>query len=119
MKKLSVLTVLLLAACANNPQGGAVVGGAVGGAVGSTVGYDVGGRTGSILGGAIGAATGAILGSDASRGGRNAEYDQRRPAENDRRDERRGEYRRADHGGDRRDGGERDYRRSDEDEGRD
>jgi outer membrane lipoprotein SlyB len=67
MKRLSLLSLLLLAACANNPQGGAVVGGAVGGATGAAVGYEMGGRDGAIIGGAIGGAAGAVIGSDASQ----------------------------------------------------
>lgn len=67
MKKLSLITLLLLGACANNPQGGAAVGGAVGGGSGAAVGYEMGGREGAIIGGAIGGAAGAAVGSDASQ----------------------------------------------------
>jgi len=74
MMRLNVVVLLLsLTACANNPQGGAVVGGAIGGAAGATVGYDLGGRAGSVIGGALGSAAGVILGSDASRADRPAE----------------------------------------------
>lgn len=67
MKRLSLISLLLLGACANNPQGGAIVGGAVGGATGAAVGYEVGGREGAIVGGAVGGAAGAAVGSDASQ----------------------------------------------------
>ena len=67
MKRLILISLLLLGACANNPQGGAVVGGAVGGATGAAVGYEVGGREGAIVGGAVGGAAGAAVGSDASQ----------------------------------------------------
>lgn len=66
MKKLSLIPLLLLAACANNPQGGAVLGGAVGAGAGAAVGHSVGGRDGAIIGGAIGAAAGAAIGHDQS-----------------------------------------------------
>lgn len=66
MKKLSLVSLLLLAACANDPQAGAVVGGAAGGATGAAVGYGVGGRDGAIIGGAIGGAAGAAIGHSQS-----------------------------------------------------
>lgn len=62
-----IVAALLLTACANNPTGGAVVGGAVGGATGAAVGYEMGGREGAIVGGAIGGAAGAAVGSNASQ----------------------------------------------------
>ena len=62
MKRSILLSALLLAACANDPQLGGAVGGAVGGATGAAIGYDLGGQTGAILGGAIGGATGAVFG---------------------------------------------------------
>lgn len=67
MRTFVIASALLLAACANDPKGGAVVGGAVGGATGAAVGYEMGGRDGAVVGGAIGAAAGAAIGSDASR----------------------------------------------------
>ncbi len=74
MKVISVLvSTLLLAACANNPQGGAMIGGAAGGATGAAVGYGVGGRDGAIIGGAIGGAAGAGVGSNASQSRQPAE----------------------------------------------
>lgn len=84
MKKLSLISLLLLAACANDPHGGGVLGGAIGGATGAAVGYEMGGRDGAILGGAIGGATGAAVGQSQSgsvqqparaEGGRNVHYD--------------------------------------------
>ncbi len=67
MKKLlGLIPVLLLAACANNPQGGAILGAAVGGGTGAAVGHSVGGRDGAILGGVIGAAAGAAVGHSQS-----------------------------------------------------
>lgn len=67
MKIFVLVVTLMLAACANDPKSGAVVGGAVGGATGAAVGYEMGGRDGAVLGGAIGAAAGAAVGSDASQ----------------------------------------------------
>lgn len=95
MKKISLILVLLLAACANDPQAGGTLGGAIGGAAGAAVGYDVGGRSGAILGAAIGGATGAAVGHDNSTA-------RKRPARDSRqyrkpRDDR-GEHRRREHG---------------------
>ena len=56
-------------AAAQNPVGGAIVGGALGGIIGGAVGRGPGGV---IAGAAIGAATGAIIASEAQR--RNAGY---------------------------------------------
>lgn len=67
MKFFVIVATLMLAACASDPKGGAVVGGAVGGAAGAAVGYEMGGRDGAVIGGAIGAAAGAAIGSDASQ----------------------------------------------------
>lgn len=72
MKKLGLFSVLLLVACANDPQSGSVVGGAVGGATGAGVGYGVGGRDGAILGGAIGGAVGAAVGQNQAGSARQA-----------------------------------------------
>lgn len=82
MKKLSLMTLLLLTACANDPRGGSILGGAIGAGTGAAVGYEMGGRSGSILGGAIGGAAGAAVGHDQSR-----TRQQRQPARGD------GEYR--------------------------
>ena len=51
-------------AAAQNPLGGAIVGGALGGIIGGAVGRGAGG---AIAGAAIGAATGAIIASEAQR----------------------------------------------------
>jgi len=51
-------------AAAQNPLGGAIVGGALGGIIGGAVGRGPGG---AIAGAAIGAATGAIIASEAQR----------------------------------------------------
>lgn len=67
MRIFIIAAALSLAACANNPTGGAVLGGAAGGAAGAAVGYEVGGRDGAILGGAIGGAAGAAVGSSSSQ----------------------------------------------------
>lgn len=101
MKKLSLVSLLLLAACANDPQAGAVVGGAAGGAAGAAVGYGVGGRDGAILGGAIGGAAGAAVGH--SQSGSAAERRQPAPypvrGEDEYRDDRgeRGDHHRKKH----------------------
>lgn len=67
MNKSILLGVLLLGACANDPRGGAILGGAVGGATGAAVGHQVGGRSGAVVGGAIGGAAGAAIGGDVSQ----------------------------------------------------
>ena len=51
-------------ASAQNPLGGAIVGGAVGGILGGAVGHGAGGV---VAGAAIGAATGAIIANEAER----------------------------------------------------
>ncbi|MDX8379041.1 MAG: hypothetical protein R8K48_03205 [Gallionella sp.] len=94
MKKMSLILLLLLAACANDPQAGAALGGAIGSAAGAAVGYNMGGRSGAILGAAIGGATGAVVGHDGSTA-------RQRPARDTRREYRkppdRGEHRRREH----------------------
>ncbi|MDD2721612.1 MAG: glycine zipper 2TM domain-containing protein [Gallionella sp.] len=91
-KQFALLPLLLLAACANNPQGGAMLGGAVGGATGAAVGHNVGGRDGAIIGGAIGAAAGAAIGHSQSTPARQPEPQYRQPEPQYQRGE--GEYRR-------------------------
>lgn len=93
--QLALLPLLLLAACANNPQGGAVLGGAVGGATGAAVGHGVGGRDGAIIGGAIGAAAGAAIGHSQSIPARQPEPQYWHPEPQYQRDQ--GEYRREHH----------------------
>jgi hypothetical protein len=102
MKKSVLLSVLLLAACANDPQMGGAVGGAVGGATGAAIGYDLGGQTGAILGGAIGGATGAVFGHRQSETApqpaarpRSAPVEEMQPA---RSEEEHGDHRRKKHG---------------------
>lgn len=66
MNRLALVALLLLSACANDPQGGGALGGAIGGATGAAVGYEMGGRSGAIVGGALGGAAGAAVGHNAS-----------------------------------------------------
>lgn len=67
MKKLSLVSLLLLAACAHNPSMNTVIGGGVGAAAGAAVGYGVGGSTGAVVGAAVGGAAGAAVGSNTGR----------------------------------------------------
>lgn len=62
MKKIGLVAILLLTACAN-PNMNTAIGGGVGAAAGAAVGYGVGGSTGAVVGAAVGGATGAVIGN--------------------------------------------------------